>query len=57
MRDILKASDGKILTNGKAYGKTVYLGCSDKAENWYEITDEEYGKIKEREDEGNEETY
>ncbi len=41
-RIILNASEGKILTNGEAYGKTVYLGVNDKPENWYEITEAEY---------------
>lgn len=37
----LIASEGKTLTNGESYGKEIYLGCNDKPENWYEITDEE----------------
>ena len=41
---LLEASEGKILTNGKAYGKIVVLGAGDKAENWYEIDLEEYEK-------------
>lgn len=41
----LIASEGFVLTNGQAYGKTVFLGKNDKAENWYEITDAEYGRI------------
>lgn len=43
----LIASDGMTLTNGQAFGKTIYLGCNDKAENWYEITDEEAKKLEE----------
>lgn len=57
MKNVLKASEGKVLTNGTAYGKTVYLGCTDKAENWYEITQEEYEKIKEEENEGTQEAH
>ncbi len=38
------ATDGHILTNGEAYGKVIYLGCDDAAENWREITEEEYEK-------------
>ena len=41
----LTAPDGHILTNGQAYGKEVYLGKNDKAENWYEITLAEYDAI------------
>lgn len=39
---LLEASEGKILTNGTAYGKVVALGVGDKAENWHEIPIEEY---------------
>lgn len=35
----LTASEGKTLTNGKMYGKEVYLGCNDSADNWHEIDD------------------
>ena len=41
----LVASEGTILTNGRAFGKTVYLGVNDKIENWHEITDAEYAEI------------
>lgn len=40
----LTASEGMTLTNGESYGKEVYLGCNDKAENWHEIPDEEVPK-------------
>ena len=42
----LIASTGKILTNGNSYGKEVYLGKNDSAENWYEISLDEYEQIK-----------
>ena len=45
----LTASVGHVLTNGKAYGKEIYLGINDKAENWHEITDAEYADIVEKE--------
>lgn len=41
----LTASAGHILTNGDVYGKEVYLGVNDSAENWREITDAEYAEI------------
>ena len=41
----LTASEGCVLTNGEAYGKEIYLGVNDKAENWHEITDAEYAEI------------
>lgn len=34
---ILKADEGKILTNGESYSTQVMLSESDKAENWREI--------------------
>ena len=46
------AEDGKMLTNGDAFGKEIYLGKNDKIENWYEITEEEYNRIIEQETEG-----
>ncbi len=50
----LTATDGYVLTNGEAYGKEIYLGCNDKAENWHEITDGEYEEIMKRLNEENE---
>ena len=41
----LAASAGHILTNGDVYGKEVYLGVNDSAENWHEITDAEYAEV------------
>ena len=41
----LTASEGHILTNGDVYGKEVYLGVNDSAENWHEITEAEYAEI------------
>lgn len=41
----LTASDGYVLTNGNVYGKEVYLGIYDSAENWHEITDAAYAEI------------
>ena len=41
----LTASDGHILTNGEAYGKEIWLGKNDNANNWHEITDAEYEAI------------
>ncbi len=38
-------SKGKTLTNGEVFSKLVYLGTSDKVENWTEITDAEAEKL------------
>lgn len=45
----LTAAKGKVYTNGKDYGRVIGLGIYDSPDNWYEITDEEYAKIKEKE--------
>lgn len=38
----LSAEPGKILTNGENYGTEIYLNEGEPAENWHEITQEEY---------------
>lgn len=42
---MLVAKEGYILTDGRSYGKEVFLGVHDKAENWWEITREQYDEI------------
>ena len=45
---IITPDEGKRLTNGDVIAeRDVYIGVGDKIENWYEITEEEYQKIKE----------
>ena len=41
----LTADEGKVLTNGEIYGRVIALGNGDGAENYYEITEEEYEEI------------
>ena len=38
---VLRADEGKTLTNGETYSKEVYLGIYDSPENWQEISDED----------------
>lgn len=45
----IPANTGKVLTNGEVYSKEIYLGVNDSPENWWEITDEEYAEIEEKE--------
>lgn len=45
----LVATEGMILTNGQAYGKEVFLSNTDSADNWHEITEEEYEEIQKAE--------
>lgn len=44
-RTILKADDGKVLTNGTIYGNTIYLANGESANDYKEITLEEYRTI------------
>ena len=46
---ILTADEGKYLTNGETYGKTVVLPESANVKEWYEITEQEYNAIIETE--------
>lgn len=50
----LTASKGYTLTNGVAFGKEIFLGESDSAENWREITDEDAEKLQKEQVEVNE---
>ena len=53
-RIVLRADEGKYLTDGVTYGKVIMLGESRRAEEFHEITEEEYEKIQEEEvDNGN----
>ena len=43
----LIAADGMTLTDGEAFGKTVYLASGADTSAWYEITDAE-AKVRKR---------
>jgi hypothetical protein len=42
---VLKADEGFYLTNGKTFGKVVYLGKNDSIDNWHEITEAEAERL------------
>lgn len=42
MRIIIRADEGKWLTDGENYGKTMVLAKGKGVESYYEVTDEEY---------------
>ena len=43
---ILYADKGKIVTDGKTYGRQIHRLNDDMVKNWHEITEEEYNQIK-----------
>ena len=48
---ILTADEGMYLTNGETYGKTVVLPEGANVNDWYEITEAEYKKATESQEE------
>ena len=50
-RKVLKATEGMILTDGVNFGRQVHLADNVDESSWYEITEEEYKKITEQEEE------
>lgn len=44
-RTVIYAEQGKVLTNGEVYGKQIFLADGESADNYSEITEEEYQKI------------
>jgi hypothetical protein len=44
-RMIIYAEDGHVLANGEIYGTQIFLADGVNAEDFYEITVEEYQKI------------
>lgn len=44
-RTVIFAEDGKVLTNGEIYGKQIFLADGISEDDFYEITEEEYQEI------------
>lgn len=45
----LTAAEGMVLTDGESYGKEIFLSQNGNADNWHEITEEEYAEIQKKE--------
>ena len=45
MKITIRADEGKWLTDGENYGKTMSLAEGVTVDSFYEITDEEYANI------------
>ena len=43
-RIVLIADEGKVYTNGSAYGDEVYLAIDENPANWYQVDKEELEK-------------
>ena len=41
----IEAEEGKILTDGEVYGRTIYLAKNRSPEEFHEITEAEYEEI------------
>ena len=48
IRNILYADEGKILTDGETYGKIVYLAEGRTADEFHEISENEYDELTEK---------
>lgn len=46
---VICADEGKILTDGEVYGRTIYLAKNRSPEEFHEITEAEYNEIREAE--------
>mgnify|MGYP005608734401 CR=1 FL=1 len=45
MDNVLTAREGYVYTNGETFSTVIRLGINDNADNWHEITDEEYAEV------------
>ena len=45
MRNVITATNGHILTDGKIYGTVIYLAEGIDGTGFYEITEEEYAAL------------
>lgn len=53
--NVIKADEGKILTDGTVYGRVIYLAKGRSADEFYEITEAEYEEIQKQDEADTEE--
>lgn len=53
---VLKSDNGKILTDGTIYGRTIYLAKGRTADEFHEITEAEYEEIQKQNEPDTEES-
>ena len=51
--NVLRPSEGKVLTNGSTYSKEVWLGINDSPSNWHEVDETEAEETQEESAEEN----
>lgn len=44
-RIVITADEGKVLTDGEIYGKSIFLAEGASSNDFHEITEEEYKRI------------
>lgn len=44
--EVLKAGEGMIITDGKIYGRLIYLAKNRNPDEFHEISEDEYNEIK-----------
>lgn len=49
-RTVIYADEGKVLTNGEIYGTQIFLAEGQSADDFHEITQEEYEEITKEEE-------
>ena len=49
-RTVIYADEGKVLTNGEIYGTQIFLAEGQSADEFYEISQEEYEEISKEEE-------
>ena len=52
MAEIMTAKEGYVYFNGETGGKTLILGKNEDADNWYQITEQEFAAFNQSQEGG-----